>query len=211
MANLSLSQIRQAHRKRLPEFRNRVGAAVFQSQDGSEWTPMDWAGCMAEEVGEVLGLLKHWKIGDITEEDARLRLPGELADVMGYLDLTANRLGIDLAEAVLQKFNAISARIDSSVFLTDESAVALDPASRAPDYEQIAADADGSVRNVAWGAVVAAVLSARDQEWRAMLRLAIADIKAARDFAAETQSPLARALGELLPLAEHSFNLRQPR
>jgi len=39
----------------------------------------------------------------------------EIADAMAYQDLLAARLGIDLGEAFVRKFNAVSARVGSPV------------------------------------------------------------------------------------------------
>jgi NTP pyrophosphatase (non-canonical NTP hydrolase) len=41
-------------------------------------------------------------------EEAVLKIADELADTLIYLDLLAQRLGVDLAAAVVSKFNAVS-------------------------------------------------------------------------------------------------------
>jgi hypothetical protein len=67
----------------------------------------DWACALAGETGEACNLIKKLRRGDaIDTED----IGKELADVVIYADLLAARLGIDLGEAVVQKFNEVSDR-----------------------------------------------------------------------------------------------------
>ncbi len=71
------------------------------------WTASDWAVGVAEEVGEVCGLIKRIKRGkkiDMKE------MSKELADVVTYLDLLAAYYDIDLGKAVTEKFNEVSDR-----------------------------------------------------------------------------------------------------
>jgi NTP pyrophosphatase (non-canonical NTP hydrolase) len=50
-------------------------------------------------------------------DDERQRLAYELADVVTYTDLLAEWAGIDLGEAMREKFNAVSERVNSKVKL----------------------------------------------------------------------------------------------
>jgi NTP pyrophosphatase (non-canonical NTP hydrolase) len=80
------------------------------------WSPSDWLTAVAGELGELASLLKMRN----RERDA---LPGnkfsptqkqiadELADVLTYLDLLAEVLGVDLGAAAVEKFNEVSARV----------------------------------------------------------------------------------------------------
>jgi len=78
------------------------------------WSPTDWGCALAGETGELCNLLKKLRRGDqVDMED----VADELADVICYADLTATRLGIDLAEAVRRKFNRVSEKRGSAVRL----------------------------------------------------------------------------------------------
>lgn len=78
------------------------------------WSPTDWATAMAGECGEACNLIKKLRRG---EEVLPEVIGDELADMVIYADLLAQRLGIDLGEAVRAKFNAVSRRRGSGVFL----------------------------------------------------------------------------------------------
>ena len=82
-----------------------------------DWTPSDWACAMAGESGEACNAVKKLRRHQdgtntdkdpVTEEDCIAAIAKELADTVIYADLLAARLGIDLGEAVRQKFNAVS-------------------------------------------------------------------------------------------------------
>lgn len=78
------------------------------------WSPSDWATAVVGELGEACNLIKKLRrgqsilISDVAEE---------LADTVLYLDLLSDSLGIDLASAIVYKFNKTSLRIGSEVFL----------------------------------------------------------------------------------------------
>lgn len=85
---------------------------VFHQLDS--WSPTDWACAAAGEMGEACNLIKKLRRG----EDISLTDVGyELADTVIYLDLLAARLGINLGEAVREKFNIVSDRRGSEVRL----------------------------------------------------------------------------------------------
>ena len=86
---------------------------VFHSLE--EWELRDWALAMIGEAGEVCNEVKKLKYGD----GSNLRLALELADVVIYADLLAARQGIDLGRAVIAKFNAVSRKKKSHIFLRD--------------------------------------------------------------------------------------------
>jgi NTP pyrophosphatase (non-canonical NTP hydrolase) len=80
----------------------------------AEWSPTDWACAMGGECGEALNLVKKLRRGEpIPVEE----IGKELADLITYADLLAERLGIDLGAAVRAKFNEVSNRIGATVFL----------------------------------------------------------------------------------------------
>lgn len=80
-----------------------------------DWSLSDWAVAMAGEVGEVCNVVKKLNrerdglVGNtVAEDELRSALAAELADTLIYLDLLAARAGIDLAAAVVAKFNKVS-------------------------------------------------------------------------------------------------------
>ena len=86
--------------------------------DCKEWLEVDWGNAIAGEAGELCNMIKkrrrNWKESDrIPDED----LGKEIADVVCYLDLLANKLGLSLEEIVRNKFNEISNRYDCPVKL----------------------------------------------------------------------------------------------
>lgn len=82
----------------------------------ASWSPSDWLTAVAGELGELASLLKMRN----RERDG---LPGnkfspttkqiadELADVLTYLDLLAEVLGVNLGRAAVEKFNEVSERV----------------------------------------------------------------------------------------------------
>lgn len=106
MPQLTFLELRRANvnRCRPPYFKNRI----------AEWTPTDWACAMAGECGEACNLIKKLRRGDsvMTSEIA-----DELADLVTYVDLLAEKLGIDLGEAIRSKFNVVSARWECPIRL----------------------------------------------------------------------------------------------
>jgi len=80
----------------------------------NDWSATDWACAMAGECGEVCNKVKKLRRGEmITRKD----IGEELADVIIYADLLAARMGIELGEEVVAKFNKVSAKRESSITL----------------------------------------------------------------------------------------------
>lgn len=86
----------------------------------NEWNELEWAGAMCGEAGEAANVAKKIRrIADgchvnTNEQDAdalRDALVKELADVVIYADLLAQRVGMSLADAVQAKFNEVSLRV----------------------------------------------------------------------------------------------------
>lgn len=84
-----------------------------------EWTPSDWACAMAGEAGEVCNAVKKLNRidrgiqqakGPKTREEAIAEIAKEIGDTFIYLDLLAQRLGIDIAQAIADTFNRVSER-----------------------------------------------------------------------------------------------------
>ncbi len=90
------------------------------------WSPTDWATAFAGEAGETCNAVKKLRRlqdGCNTAKDPQteaaclLAIADELADTIIYADLLAARLGLDLGNAVVRKFNAVSARMASDITL----------------------------------------------------------------------------------------------
>jgi NTP pyrophosphatase (non-canonical NTP hydrolase) len=92
--------------------KNLARVDVFHPLDS--WSPTDWATAVAGEFGAACGLIKRLRRG---ENVCLETLAYELADTVIYLDLLAARLGIDLERAVEEKFDIVSHRVGSRVFL----------------------------------------------------------------------------------------------
>ena len=87
--------------------------------EDDDWTIADWSNAMCGEAGEAANIVKkirrvetglHGRQLYNTPDEATLhdKLAAECADVLCYLDLLAEKAGIDLAAAVIAKFNLVS-------------------------------------------------------------------------------------------------------
>lgn len=100
------------------EFRraNVARGIKWQPAGIASWSPSDWLTAVTGELGELASLLKMRN----RERDG---LPGnkfsptdkqvadEIADVLTYLDLLAEVLGVNLGQAAASKFNEVSERV----------------------------------------------------------------------------------------------------
>lgn len=116
MDQLNFEKLRKANVSRCEEVFHPV----------NDWSPTDWATAMAGECGEACNEVKKLRrldgadsAIDTPSERASLRyLIGlELADLIIYADLLAARLNINLNDAVIIKFNEVSQKRKSTVFL----------------------------------------------------------------------------------------------
>lgn len=80
----------------------------------SDWSESDWLAAVTGELGELAGLIKHQKRGDVIKQRD---IANEFADVVIYLDLLAARMGVDLGQAVIDKFNVTSTLEGSDIKL----------------------------------------------------------------------------------------------
>lgn len=136
---LTFNTLREGNTLRLPEFKNAQGGAAHSEPDGSDWCLAQWCNALAGEVGEAAEQLALFQIvvarvgsaantikkverGDIALEDARKLLEKEFADVATYLDLLAFRCGINLGNAIMDKFNDVSKRVGSRVWIDADGA-----------------------------------------------------------------------------------------
>lgn len=127
MSKLTFNALRIANKARLPQFKNKLGGYAHSEIDGSDWTPSQWLQAVVGEVGEYANIRKKFERGDISFEEYKTAAKKELADIATYLDILAARCldvpgaidddGIDLGEAIREKFNEVSDRVGSTVFI----------------------------------------------------------------------------------------------
>lgn len=89
-----------------------------------EWNLLEWGGALAGEAGEAANKAKKIVRGDhdIDDPGVREELAKELADVVIYADLMAAAAGVDLGRAIIRKFNEVSQKKGSAVFLQSDEA-----------------------------------------------------------------------------------------
>lgn len=101
---LRFSQLREANVRRCEKHFHKL----------SDWTATDWACALAGEVGELCNFIKKARRG---QKIPQQEFAKEIADIQCYLDLLAAKMGIDLAEATINKFNEVSDRKKSKIKL----------------------------------------------------------------------------------------------
>lgn len=99
----------------MPTFKNKHGEPAHAKPDGSDWSPAQWLQAVVGELGEYANIRKKFERGDIDAFEFQVAAAAELADAVTYLDILANQIGVDLDEAVINKFNFISKRVKSPV------------------------------------------------------------------------------------------------
>lgn len=80
------------------------------------WSGADWSNAMCGEAGEAANVVKKLRRiefslegnRDQSFEDLKAKLAAELADTFTYLDLLATFYHLDLSQAIIDKFNAVS-------------------------------------------------------------------------------------------------------
>ena len=125
---LTLNVLREANTRRLPQFKNAKGEIAHKKVDGSDWSLNDWLTAVTGELGEAANLLKKVRRGDFTLDEVREEIGNELADVVTYLDILAKQCGIDLGQATIDKFNAVSHRVGSDIYIAPTGKyIGIDP------------------------------------------------------------------------------------
>lgn len=125
--DLTFGELEQANRER-----NEERAGTYFLSSVREWTLSQFVTAIAGEVGSAAHIAKKID-GDrearlLDSDTSWIGVPGgpqtvrgaladELADIVIYVDLLAQRIGVELATAVAAKFNATSARRHSKVLL----------------------------------------------------------------------------------------------
>lgn len=118
MSLLTFDELRRGNRARLPHFKNKHGERAHPKDDGSDWSPLEWCGAAAGELGELSNIAKKVRRGDLKLTDiitdkgrsmtVRAWMAREIADVVCYADIIAIQIGADLGNAIIEKFNEIS-------------------------------------------------------------------------------------------------------
>ncbi len=86
-----------------------------QKFSGKGWKLSAWSNACLGELGEAANIIKKIERGDLSLEEARLALGKELADVQAYLDILAQKAGIDLGQATMDKWNEVSERVGCNI------------------------------------------------------------------------------------------------
>lgn len=89
--HLTFQALRQANIQRLPQFKNALGESAHEKSDGSDWTPAQWLGAVAGELGELARVRLNYEFGFCDRETYERYSEKESADVVTYLDLFALR------------------------------------------------------------------------------------------------------------------------
>jgi NTP pyrophosphatase (non-canonical NTP hydrolase) len=82
----------------------------------ASWSPSDWLTAVTGELGELASLIKMrnrerdgLRGNKFSPTDKQIA--DECADILTYLDLLCEVLGVDLAAATIEKFNEVSERV----------------------------------------------------------------------------------------------------
>lgn len=117
MNKLTFAQLRLVNSLRLPVFKNSKGEYAHTENNGSDWSPAQWLQAVIGELGEYANFRKKYERGDISYDEFIVEARKELADVIVYLDILSSQFGIDLGQAVTDKFNEVSERIKCDIRL----------------------------------------------------------------------------------------------
>ncbi len=110
-ASLTFAQLRAANVQRCERWHPGF-------PDDGRWNGADWSNAAAGEMGEACNVVKKLRrqetgargAVDPTWDELRAKLADEIADTVTYLDLLAAFYGIDMAAAVVDKFDRVSIR-----------------------------------------------------------------------------------------------------
>jgi NTP pyrophosphatase (non-canonical NTP hydrolase) len=91
-------------------------ALITRFVDFDEWTETDLGCALAGEVGELCNMLKKRKRKKHKGDNISKKECGkEMADVLAYLLVLAEKMDIDITEAYVDKFNEVSRRKKSNI------------------------------------------------------------------------------------------------
>lgn len=143
---LTFDNLRLANVLRLPQFKDSHGNIAHAKPDGSDWAPAQWLQAVLGELGEYANVRKKFERGDLTFEQYKVQAEKELADVQTYFSILCVRAldydqviysgenkmtvlrkphphGVDISLATIKKFNEVSKRVNSDVFLSDDGRI----------------------------------------------------------------------------------------
>lgn len=97
---------------------NRNRCTLWHDPSADAWSGADWSNAMCGEAGELANVVKKLRRhetrtsppGDPSRGELMSQLEDAIADVFCYLDLVAAHYDIDLATAIVSKFNRVSER-----------------------------------------------------------------------------------------------------
>ncbi len=109
MSNLNLDALRAV---------NVTRCQRWHGPGSTPWNAADWSNATCGEAGEMANVIKKIRRhetgavneGDPSPETLKVMAAEEMADVVIYVDLLANYLGVDLGEAIKAKFNKVSVK-----------------------------------------------------------------------------------------------------
>jgi len=113
---ITWKQLQAANLARIPYYRNKQGQLVHSELDGSDWSPAQWLQALTGEVGEYADWRKKFERGDMDEQQFRSEAGKELADIATYLSILAYQIGVDLDQAIVEKFNEVSDRVGAPIY-----------------------------------------------------------------------------------------------
>lgn len=115
---ISFNLIREANKKRLEEASKNKNHKFYKS---TKWTESQWLKAVLGELGEYANLSKKYDRGDFSEKEFKVEAAKELADVLIYLDILADKIGVNLGQASKDKFNEVSYRVNSNIEIGDDN------------------------------------------------------------------------------------------
>lgn len=121
MTHLTFDMLRDVNARRAPLFKNAHGVVVHPGGI-DDWSPSEWTNALCGEAGEAANFAKKYLRGDFPpgpegEQEFKEKIGRELADVVCYADLCAQRVGVNLGFEVIRKFNEVSEKVGVDIFL----------------------------------------------------------------------------------------------
>lgn len=107
--SITLAHLRAANNLRLPLFKNSRGEPAHPTDDGSDWSLLEWCGAMSGEVGELCEAIDALPLAmrDVTIAHTQA-IAKEMADVICYVDLVAMRSGITLDDHDFDRYPRVA-------------------------------------------------------------------------------------------------------
>ena len=110
---LTVNRMQMLCQLRLSELTEKEG-----SNHGEDWSANDWFTAFIGEAGELANHLKKIRRGDYTLTDKFADIEKEYADTLVYFIYLGNKLGLDISEVFVTKWNIIGERLDLPTNIT---------------------------------------------------------------------------------------------